>query len=301
MIDNEISYIILFGAITMFINIIQYRKILKYSLFFSNNRSIRISLLIKLNLVIMIFLFLGYIILAEVIMNYIYVKTLLIESMFLAGSIFVFSVIIVQIRLNEIVHEMYSFDTVEALVKTIEARDPYTKGHSQHVANLCICIREHLPRSYSTKINKNMLKYAGYLHDIGKIGIPETILKKKGKLNYEEYEIMKLHPMIGKNIIKSNILFPKISDWVYYHHEQIDGKGYFRVTNNNIPIESKIIAIADCFSALVTDRVYRNGKTYEEAIKIMNEVSGTQLDSKIFDIFMNIDRVKIEQCKPNSV
>lgn len=300
MIDNKICFIILLGAVIMLINIIQYRKVLKHSMFF-NNKTIKISLLIKFNLVMMIIFFGGYVVVAGFVMNHIYIKTLLIACIFLGGSVFVFSVIIVQIRLSEIGHKIYSFDTVKALVNTIEARDPYTKGHSQHVANLCICIYEHLPKLYSRKINKDMLKYGGYLHDIGKIGIPEHILQKKGKLSCEEYETMKTHPIIGKNIIKANVLFSKISDWVYYHHEHIDGKGYFGIKDNDIPIESKIIGIADCFSALVTDRVYRKGKSYEEAIKIMNDVSGTQLDSEILDTFMNIDIIKIEQCKPNSL
>ncbi|WFD08657.1 HD-GYP domain-containing protein [Tepidibacter hydrothermalis] len=300
MIDNKICFIILFSSVIMLINIIQYRKVLKHSLFF-NNKTIKISLLIKFNLMMMIIFFVGYIVVAGFVINHIYIKNLLIAVIFLGGSVFVFSVIIVQIRLSEIGHKIYSFDTVKALVNTIEARDPYTRGHSQHVANLCICIYEHLPKLYSMKINKDMLKYAGYLHDIGKIGIPEHILQKKGKLTYEEYETMKTHPIMGKNIIKANVLFAKISDWVYYHHEHIDGNGYFGIKGNDIPIESKIIGIADCFSALVTDRVYRKGKTYEEAIKIMNDVSGTQLDSEILDTFMNIDITKIEQCKPSSL
>lgn len=300
MIDNKICFIILFGAAIMLINIIQYRKVLKHSLFF-NNKTIKISLLIKFNLIMMIIFFLGYILVARFVINHIYIKTLLIASIFLGGSIFVFSVIIVQIRLSEIGHKIYSFDTVKALVNTIEARDPYTKGHSQHVANLCICIHEHLPKLYSMKINKDMLKYAGYLHDIGKIGIPEHIIQKKGKLSYEEYETMKTHPIIGKNIIKANVLFSRISDWVHYHHEHIDGNGYFGIKGNDIPIESKIIGIADCFSALVTDRVYRKGKSYDEAIKIMKDVSGTQLDTEILDMFMNIDIIKIEKCRPDSL
>lgn len=189
--------------------------------------------------------------------------------------------------------------SVKALINAIEARDIYTRGHSEHVAKLCSCICDNLPSKYKKNIDKDMLNYAGYLHDIGKIGIPEDILNKKGSLNEEEWKVIKRHPLVGKNIVNSIEQFSSISEWIYYHHERIDGKGYYNIKNENIPLEAKIISIADCFSALVTDRAYRKGKSYDEAISIMKSISGMQLDSSILEIFFKIDKETIEKCRPN--
>lgn len=229
-----------------------------------------------------VFLFL--LLLLRIIVRKMVVGSILVGVIFIFSSIIIFVGLCIQAKMLKMINSTY-LQTVKALISAIECRDTYTSGHSEHVANLCKIICSRLQKE---ELNINLIEIAAYLHDIGKIGIPESILNKPGKLDDDEYNKIKEHPEMGINIIKHIDGLKEISQWVLYHHERIDGKGYYNIPKELIPLESKIISIADTFSALVTDRPYRNGMEYEEAIEIMKGSAGRQFDSEVLEIFLSI-------------
>ena len=184
-------------------------------------------------------------------------------------------------------------ELMNLLVTSIEMKDLYTKGHSRHVCDVVDLFYEQLPQARREKISRAKIHDAALLHDIGKIGIPDAILNKPGKLTEQEWAYMRRHPENGKFILEKTS-FSEISDWVYYHHERFDGKGYYGVAGNDIPIEAQMISIADVFSALNTDRVYRARFPYEQCIKILEEGSGTQFDPDLISCFKKISREKLD-------
>ena len=187
---------------------------------------------------------------------------------------------------------------VQYFIDIIEAKDPYTQGHSHHVRAITEVIYDCLPENFQSKINKTKLLLAALFHDVGKIKTPDNILNKDTKLSSEEWKIMKKHPKDGVDIIK-NTIFCDIMDWVLYHHETMDGNGYYGKQGNEIPVESKIIGIADTFSALRTYRIYRPAKTIEETIKILNEIKGKQLDEEILEYFLSLDMELLKNLECN--
>jgi putative nucleotidyltransferase with HDIG domain len=187
---------------------------------------------------------------------------------------------------------------IQYFVDIIEAKDPYTQGHSHHVRAVTEAIYNCLPENYQKKTDESRLLLAALLHDIGKIKTPDHILNKDAKLSDEEWGIMKNHPKDGVEIIK-NTIFGDIGDWILYHHETIDGKGYYGLKSSEIPFESKIIAIADTFSALRTYRIYRPAKSIEETVKILNEIKGKQLDEEIVGYFLSLDIKILENLECN--
>jgi HD-GYP domain-containing protein (c-di-GMP phosphodiesterase class II) len=216
------------------------------------------------------------------------------------GSIFVNIGIISQIRLVNCIHEI-NIQIIRSLISVVEARDENLKGHSLHVRAIGLLILNNLPKHMSRKINKLKFEYASLMHDLGKLGIPEYILNKPSGLTENEWEIMKEHPKIGIQIIKNVNGFGEIREWILYHHERIDGKGYYGLPGSEIPLASKIMSIADAYSAIAMDRLYKKAKGHEEAIRIMIENSGTQFDPELLDIFQNIDKDKIREKSFSSV
>jgi putative nucleotidyltransferase with HDIG domain len=187
---------------------------------------------------------------------------------------------------------------IQYFIDVIEAKDPYTQGHSHHVRAVTEALYNCLPNNYQNRIDKTKLLLAALLHDIGKIKTPDSILNKDTKLSNDEWEIMKRHPKDGAEIIKNTIFFD-IGDWILYHHETMDGKGYYGLKGNEIPFESKIIAIADTFSALRTYRIYRPAKPIEETVKILNAIKGSQLDEEILGYFLSLDIKALENLECN--
>jgi HD-GYP domain-containing protein (c-di-GMP phosphodiesterase class II) len=130
------------------------------------------------------------------------------------------------------------------------------------------------------------LFWASILHDVGKIGIPESVLNKPGKLTDQEFLWIKTHPEKGHKILLPIKPLVDSMDGILYHHERFDGKGYPAGLNGHaIPLQARIIAVADTFDAITSDRPYRPGKRPEEALAIMNEVAGTQLDRQLVSVF----------------
>ena len=131
--------------------------------------------------------------------------------------------------------------------------------------------------------------------------MPEAILNKPAALTDEEWEIMKQHPKIGVKLLKPLKSFESINDWILYHHERVDGNGYYKKQNEEIPLAAKMIAIADTYSAIVMRRSYKKPRTHEDAVAIIKEVAGKQLDAELVNIFLSIPKEELEACMPERI
>ncbi len=174
------------------------------------------------------------------------------------------------------------------LTGLIEARDPNLDGHSLCVCQLSLLLHEKLPLLTKFKVNSADLAYTALLLDVGKLGIPQEIAEKPGKFSKAELELVRRHPEIGEELIANVPGFKKIAEWIKYHHERVDGKGHFGLVGSQIPLASRIIAVADTFTALTMERSYKPSMPYEEAIAELRLVAGKQLDSELVNIFCAI-------------
>ncbi len=164
------------------------------------------------------------------------------------------------------------------------------------MANLAIEVYKYINGSDQ---NLELIKYAGLLHDVGKIAVPESILNKPASLSKEEWLIMKKHPVQSAEIIKPIKALEKIVPWVLYHHERLDGSGYPQgLKSSEIPIESKVLAICDAFSAMVGKRPYRDGFTIEQAIDEIKRFAGKQFDPEVVKIFLKLPEEKLKFVTP---
>jgi len=186
-------------------------------------------------------------------------------------------------RLYQELEEMF-FQTAESLADAIEKRDPYTGGHTQRVTSYSMAIARHLQLQ---AWDKRCLKIAAVLHDVGKIGIEDEILRKPEPLSPEEYNTIKLHTKMGAEILNHIRQLKDIIPGVRYHHEQMNGKGYpDGLKGEETPIIAKIVAVADTYDAMTTDRPYRKALAKEKAIEELKRCSGVQFDSKVVEAFV---------------
>ena len=177
-------------------------------------------------------------------------------------------------------------ESIETLRYTVEAKDRYTHGHSDRVSAYSVLIGEKLglPKS-----DLETLKIGGLFHDIGKIGISDTILLKNGKLTDKEYLEIKNHPVIGKNILSNAAIFENIIPIVLYHHERYDGKGYpYGLQDQSIPFLARIVSVADAFDAMTSRRSYRGELDLEYVKNEIKTKSGTQFDPIVATTFLDI-------------
>ena len=175
------------------------------------------------------------------------------------------------------------FYTIKAITNSIEARDLYTKGHSERVAQYAKVMAEELNWD---KNEIEIIDWGGMLHDVGKIGIHDSVLNKPGKLTDDEYNEMKLHPLIGSQIVKDISFLKSVIPYILEHHERFDGKGYPRgVGGNNISIKGRILAVADTLDAMTSDRPYRTAFKPEDALNEILRNKGTQFDPKVVRAF----------------
>ena len=183
--------------------------------------------------------------------------------------------------------------SIKALAQALEAKDEYTQGHSARVAEESVSIARYLSLS-DTEIQRIWL--AGYLHDIGKIGIKEAVLNKPGKLDEEEWNLIQQHPVVAGRILGPIPELSDIIDIIVHHHERYDGSGYpDGLEGNSIPLGARILAVADTYDALTSRRPYRDSLTLEEAHRILEEAAGTYLDPVIARAFLNLKQgVKAE-------
>ncbi|SHI68960.1 HDIG domain-containing protein [Geosporobacter subterraneus DSM 17957] len=174
--------------------------------------------------------------------------------------------------------------TIEALVTTIEVKDPYTKGHSERVAKYSLMIANSLGLA-----NAKEIETAALIHDIGKIGIPESILNKPGKLTEEEFSYIQQHPEIGFKILDMIEEFKDIKQMIRHHHEWFNGKGYpLKISGDSIPLGARVIAVADAFDAMTSRRPYKSPSSTAAALEEIQRMSGTQFDPLIVDAFIQV-------------
>ncbi len=174
-----------------------------------------------------------------------------------------------------------------SLANEVYAKDPYTSGHLAHVERLGLMTAKELGYDLSTPKRRNTLLAALHLHDVGKIGIPDNILKKPGPLTDAEWKIMRQHPFRGAKILEPLTEFKEVGNIVLHHHESYDGSGYPEgLRGEEIPIESRIISVVDAFHAIVSTRCYREGRPVSVAIRELEKGAGTQFDPKVTAAFI---------------
>ena len=180
------------------------------------------------------------------------------------------------------------------LADLIEKRDPYTAGHSKRVATYAkkIANKMHLPKEKC-----DMIYEAGILHDIGKIVIPDSILLKPSRLNDNEFKIIKQHSSIGYELLSKVNDFNEIANIIHFHHERVDGLGYPKgLKSNEIPLESKILAVADTFDSMTTNRIYEKRRSVHDALEELNDYKNIMYDSNIVDVAIEVlSKEKIEE------
>ncbi len=180
--------------------------------------------------------------------------------------------------------KMGYINTIKTLSNIIDAKDNHTYGHSEQVMEHCIDIAEELGLSNK---EKEILKYASLLHDIGKIGIDVGILRKPSKLTDEEWKIMIMHPVLGSGIVEQIGFLSDLAPLILRHHERYDGKGYpGRLKRNKIPLGARILAVVDAYESMVSDRPYRKALSFNKAKEELIKGSGSQFDPKIVQVFL---------------
>lgn len=182
--------------------------------------------------------------------------------------------------------ELVTLNAVMAIAKAIEAKDSYTSGHSDRVAQGAVALATRL--GWDEERVKN-LQYVALLHDIGKIGVPDAVLNKPLCLNEEEVDIIRQHALSGGKILSEIHTIPNLQNGALFHHERYDGKGYpMGLRGEEIPVEARIIAIADTYDAMTSDRAYRKRLSEEEVFSELRKGKGTQFDPELLDLFVSM-------------
>lgn len=183
------------------------------------------------------------------------------------------------------------------MARMVELKDPYTRGHCQRVANCSVAIADVLDLN---KAIKKEILWGGWLHDCGKVGVPEKILNFPGRLSDQDLKLIHRHSEWGASVVSEAGLSRQVVNIVMYHHEHISGGGYpLGLKGEDIPLEARIVAVADVFDALSTDRPYRSGFPMDKVRRIMAEMRGDILDPKLHDIlFDNFEKVFYEMHAP---
>lgn len=177
-------------------------------------------------------------------------------------------------------------DLIDIILTVLDARDPYTSEHSERVA----CLSELIARKMGIAEEwVQMIHVAAHLHDIGKVGVPDFVLNKTGKLTVSEFDLMKSHPRIGFNIMKQHPILEEISLYILYHHERWDGRGYPEgIGGKEIPLGARIIAVSDTFDAITSSRSYRSSRTIEQAFEEIRNCASTQFCPEVVECFLSL-------------
>ena len=278
--DKVVSILVILGALNMIWNIIRFFKLMVITRndVISSSKAQDMKWL-NVAFALLVFFICGYLFVGLT------ARTELLSALVLFfGSVFVSIIIVLMSHLLDTAKER-SLDIAEVLVGMIDARDPNLNGHSRNVQNITMLLYNYLPSDMKKDINPISFEYAALMHDIGKIGVPESILNKPSSLNDEEWKVMHSHPHKGVEILKPLTTFDMIAPWIEFHHERIDCKGYYGLKDEQIPLPARIIAIADTYSA----------------ITIMKEVAGTQLDADLVNIFLRIPKEELDKCRPEEI
>jgi putative nucleotidyltransferase with HDIG domain len=195
------------------------------------------------------------------------------------------SIAIENVRLYENIRDNY-LKTIRAFALAVEAKDRWTHGHSENVMKYTVVLARELGLP---EYEIELVKYAGLLHDIGKIGVSELILNKPGRLTKEEFDEIKKHPELGTRIIADVPFLKSLVPMVRHHHEYFDGRGYPEgKSHDDIPFGARILSVADSYEAMTANRPYRKALPSEEAVRILVEQKEKQFDPKIVDVFLDI-------------
>ncbi len=171
--------------------------------------------------------------------------------------------------------------TIRSLVQAVETKDAYTRGHSERVARASVMIAQVIGMDDD---RTNAIEYAGTLHDVGKLGVPTSVLQKTGSLTDEEFAAIKLHPVRGHDIVRDIQFLDEALEGIYHHHERIDGRGYpMGLTGDQIPEFARVIAVADAFDSMTSTRSYRGARTIADAIVELDSCKDTQFDPVMVD------------------
>ena len=290
-----ITAVIILGAVLMVWNIWRYAMLMRSTNDVLSGNSTRDRRWLILGLILLVFFLGGYLFVG------IFSKPDWMMALILFfGSVFVAIVLTLLFHLMDTA-KTRSIDIAEVLVGVIDARDPNLNGHSRYVQQVTMLFYRYLPAGLKKEINPVSLEYAALMHDVGKLGVPESILNKPGKLDEEEWKVMRSHPKTGVKILKPLATFADISPWIENHHERPDGKGYYGLKAEEIPLAAKILAIADTYSAITMRRSYKAPRTHEEAMEIIRDVAGTQLDKDLVEIFLTIPKEELVKCIPEEV
>ncbi len=270
----------------------RYHKMLSYNRKESYTARGSSHLLETLLQIVMVFFIFGYIVGAtDMVLRDVDPIFIFVAIVFFVGGLYIFAMVKVQISLEDSLRDK-TMEVMLAFANSIEMKDAYTQGHSWHVYHIVRVFYANLPAAVRININEPKLLDAALLHDIGKMGVSNDTLNKKSRLSDADWQEIRLHPSIGKKML-ANTCFAEIGDWVCYHHERIDGKGYHGLSGSDIPIESRIISIADTYSAITTDREYRPRRSYKEALDILKQAAGTQFDADLVECFNSINEQEL--------
>lgn len=183
-------------------------------------------------------------------------------------------------------------DTISSLVAALEAKDLYTKGHSVRVAEYAVLIAEALELPLE---RVRRIEYAALLHDIGKVGVSRRVLSKQSRLSDDEYSEIKRHPQMGAHIVADVPYLADLVPFIEHHHERIDGRGYGDgVAGDDIPLEARILAVADSYDAMTSVRPYRDAMSHEDALAELHKGSGTQFDPELVTAFVTAYSARAE-------
>lgn len=197
-------------------------------------------------------------------------------------------------RLRKKEQETY-YQIVKSLAQEVHAKDPYTFGHIRQVERLGLMTAEEMGLDLSRK-KRDLLSAALLLHDVGKIGIPDNVLKKPGSLNSEEWKVMRTHVEKGAKILEPLSDFKEVAEIVLCHHENYDGSGYPRgLKGEAIPIEARIVSVVDAFHAIVSTRCYREGRPIGTAFQELRRCAGSQFDPKVAEAFIRAMQKHLSQ------
>lgn len=173
-----------------------------------------------------------------------------------------------------------------SLARTVELKDPYTRGHCERVGEYAVTLARELGLTGGAL---EEIRYGGWLHDCGKIGVPEAILNLNGPLDAKQFEIIKKHPLWGADVARQARLPERVVNIILHHHERFDGQGYpGKLAGCGIPLEARVVSIADVFDTLLTDRPYRKGVPKGKAMQILGGLKGSWLDPELVDLFLKM-------------
>ena len=193
------------------------------------------------------------------------------------------------------VNAKITYEIARSLFVILESERPEISLSGLHVQLLTDCFYEFLPFSLKMSIDVDELSFGALLHDIGKIGVPAEILNKPGKLKKEEMELVKSHAELSEKMLGSIHGLEGVAKWVKFHHERVDGRGYYKLKGNKIPVEARIIAITESYSSIVLPSAFKPARNYEDAVTVLKMGAGTQFDAGLVECFCKIPQQELEE------